>query len=389
MLKGRFISLGAAALAVVFAGGCASEPKSAPHAAAPVSGAAAVPKKDRVLWEYKTSLTSLRRGDFAQAKQSLDDALETIGGIYGTDKSARQARGYFHEESKKTFLGEPYERVMAYWYRGILYWMDGEPDNARACFRSAQLMDSDAADKTYSSDYAALDYLDGYATVKLNGDGSDAFQRAQKLSKIGALPGYNKNANTLVFLEFGNGPTKYATGEYREELHFNPGRSVAQGAWLRIANKAVRIGPYDDLNFQATTRGGRVMDHVLANKAVFKSGADTFGNAAIVGGGIAAVTQQGRKNVGDEVGLGLIAAGVLSKILASATTPAADVRAWDNLPQYISFTALELPPGTYNGTVEFTDAAGNVIPGFVRNFTFSTPAANGHDAVLFLSDKSS
>jgi hypothetical protein len=79
----------------------------------------------------------------------------------------------------------------------------------------------------------------------------------------------------------------------------------------------------------------------------------------------------------------LIAAGVLSKIIASATTPAADVRAW------VSFTALELPPGTYNGTVEFTDAAGNVIANLTRNFTFSTPAANGHDAVIFLSDKSS
>ena len=43
------------------------------------------------------------------------------------DKSARKARGYFHEESSKGFRGEPYERVMAYYYRGILYWMDGEP----------------------------------------------------------------------------------------------------------------------------------------------------------------------------------------------------------------------------------------------------------------------
>jgi hypothetical protein len=278
---------------------------------------------------------------------------------------------------------------MAYFYRGILYWMDGEPDNARACFRSAQLMDADNENKTYAADYASLDYLDGYATEKLGGDGSDAFKRAQTLSKIGSLPAYNKNANVLVFMEFGSGPLKYATGEYQQELRFHPGRSVAQGAWLRIANKAIRIGPYDDLNFQATTRGGRVMDHVLANKAVFKSATDTFGNAAIVGGGITAIAGQGSKGPADEIGLGLVAAGVLSKIIASATTPEADTRAWNNLPQYISFTALELPPGTYNGTIEFTDAVGNPVPGLVRNFTFTTPAANGHDAVLFLSDKSS
>ena len=73
----------------------------------------------------------------------------------------------------------------------------------------------------------------------------------------------------------------------------------------------------------------------------------------------------------------------------TSTTPAADTRAWDNLPQYLSFTAMQLAPGTYNGTVDFTDAAGNIIAGLTKNFTFTTPAPNGHDAVIFLSDKSS
>ncbi len=365
--------------------GCATPSSSGPVASSTFAGPASVPKRDRVLWEYRASLSAMRKGDFATAKSLLDDALLTIGNVYGKDKSAKKSRGYFNEESKKTFLGEPYERVMAYWYRGIMYWMDGEPDNARACFRSAQLIDSDSENKEYASDYASLEYLDGYATAKLGGDGSDAFERAQKLSKIGALPPYNLNANTLVFLEFGNGPTKFATGEYSQELRVRPGSSSVDGAWVRVANKAVRIGPYDDLNFQATTRGGRVMDHILANKAVFKSGTDTFGTAAIIGGAV--VASQGGRGPGTEIGLGLLAAGLISKIVAASTTPEADTRAWDNLPQYLSFAALELPPGTYEGKVEFTGPAGNVTT--TRTFTFSTPAPNGHDAVIFLSDKSS
>lgn len=388
MAKVRSI-LGAAVLTALLAGGCATEPTSSATHANNISEPASVPKKDRVLWEYRTGLSDLRKGNFAESKALFDDAIATINGIYGPESSAKKSRSYFTEESKKNFLGEPYERVMAYWYRGIMYWMDGEPDNARACFRSAQVMDSDAEKKEYAADYASLDYLDGLATVKLNGDGTDQFKRAQSLSKIGGLPPYNKDANVLVFLEFGHGPTKYATGEYSQELRFHTAQSQAQGAWVRIANKAIRIGPYDDLNFQATTRGGRVMDHVLANKAVFKSAVDTFGNVALISGGIAAVSQQGRHNAGDEVGLGLIAAGLIGKIVAASTTPAADTRAWDNLPQYLSFTSLQLPPGTYNGTVDFTDAAGNVIAGLSKNFTFTTPAPNGHDAVLFLSDKSS
>ena len=380
--------LGAAVLAAALAGGCASQPKQS-AVTSNFSGPASVPKKDRVLWEYRTALSAVRKGDFPQAKELLDDAIATISNIYGKDASAKKSRSYFREEAKKNFIGEPYERVMAYWYRGVLYWMDGEPDNARACFRSAQLIDSDTENKEYSADYATLDYLDGLATVKLNGDGSQELERAQKLSKIGKLPPYNKDANVLFFLEFGKGPTKYATGEHNEQLRFHTPQSQVAGAWVRVANKAVRIGPYDDLNFQATTRGGRAMDHVLANKAVFKSGADTFGNVAMIGGGIAAMSHQGRKSVGDEVGVALLAAGVLSKIIAASTTPQADTRSWDNLPQYVSFTAMQLPPGTYNGTVEFTDAAGNTVAGLTKNFTFTTPAPNGHDAVLFLSDKSS
>jgi tetratricopeptide (TPR) repeat protein len=374
---------GAAVLAAALAGGCATQPKHDTVATSNFVGPASVPKKDRVLWEYKNGLSAMRKGDFATAKQLLDDAILTLQGIYGKDVSAKKARNYFNEESKKNFLGEPYERVMAYWYRGILYWMDGEPDNARACFKSAQLMDSDAENKEYAADYASLEYLDGYASVKLNGDGSDSLRRAQKLSKIGQLPPYDKDANVLVFLEFGNGPTKYATGEHGQELRFRTPPSQIKGAWVRIANKKIRIGPYDDLDFQAMTRGGRVMDHVLANKAVFKDVTGTAGTTAMITGGAIAASQRGDAQI---AGLGLLAAGVITSIVSGATTPAADTRSWDNLPQYLSFASLELAPGTYDGAVDFTDAAGNVV--LTKTFKFTTPAPNGHDAVIFLSDKS-
>src|SRR5436190_21589849 len=144
--------------------------------------------KDKVLWQYRTAVVAMRRGQFAEAKQLLDDALARIGNVLGKDPSARKARSYFSPEAKKTFIGEPYERVMAYYYRGILYWMDGEPDNARACFRSAALEDSDTVDKTYAADYTLLEYLDALATTKLGDDGSEALQRAQEKAKLGAPP---------------------------------------------------------------------------------------------------------------------------------------------------------------------------------------------------------
>ncbi len=368
--------------------GCASTPKETwTRTGDPlVDGQNAIahgPEKDRVLWQYRTGLAELRHGNYAEAQRLLGDALLRVGGIIGPDATAKKARSLFHEESKKTFIGEPYERVMAYFYAGILYWMNGEPDNGRACFRNGQIQDSDTENREYANDWVLMDYLDGFISARYFGDDSaDALQRAQKSFKIGQLPPFNKKANTMVFLEFGQGPSKYATGEYGEELRIRPGQSVVHGAWVKVENQAVRIGPYDDVNFQATTRGGRVMDHILANKAVFKSATDTFGTAAIIGGAVAA-SQRG----GEEIGVGLLAAGIVSKIFAAATTPEADIRTWDNLPGYISFVALELPLGPHKATVEFTNAAGAVLPSLTKTISFSVVKENS--AVLFASDHNS
>jgi hypothetical protein len=122
------------------------------------------------------------------------------------------------------------------------------------------------------------------------------------------------------------------------------------------------------------------MDHILANKAVFKSVTDDIGTAAIISGAV--IGTQSRH--GAEVGLGLVAAGVISKIVAAATTPNADTRTWSNLPGYISFVAIDLPPGPHVATVEFTDAAGNVLQSLTKTINFSVSAQN--DAVLFASD---
>lgn len=341
------------------------------------------PPRDKVLWQYRLAAADMRQGRYQEAKQLLDDALLTLGGIYGKDPNARKARGYFHEEATKTFIGEPYERVMAYYYRGILYWMDGEPDNARACFRSAQFEDSVAEEQQFSSDYVLLDYLDGLATTKLAGDGADAFKRAEGLcKKFTKPPAYNPQANVLFFLEFGPGPRKYATGRYREELRFTVPPSPVHSAEIKVDGQTASVGPYDDLGFQATTRGGRVMDHVLANKAVFKTTTSAVGDAAIIGGAIAA------QNRGSEdVGLGLLAAGILTKIVSGATTPAADIRAWDNLPRYLSFAALQLPPGQHVATIEFRDSGGTPLPNLTKTVTINVPA-DGHDKVVFVSDTS-
>ena len=369
--------------------------------------AVALPK-DRVLWDYRIAAAALRAGQFDEAKARLDDAIARIGGIIANDEAAKKARSYFTAESQKTFIGEPYERVMAFYYRGLLYWRDGQPDNARACFRSAQFIDSAAEQETYRSDYVLLDYLDGLATAKLADDGSDAFARAQKLAKHD-LPPYDPANNVLFFVEFGQGPRKYAAGQYGEQLKFRVQPSRIRSAMLEVAGHTVYFTPWDNLDFQAITRGGRVMDYILGNKAVFKQGTEAVGDLALAGAAIAAdniykdpprspPTRDDRrsdnqpaaapeqKNYDAEnaaIALGVI--GLISKVASAATTPQADTRTWENLPQYLSFSALHLAPGSYPASLQFYDAEGHVVPDLGRHLTVNVGDAS-RDTVVILSE---
>lgn len=343
------------------------------------------PPRDRVLWQYRLAAAAMRQGKFDLAKQNLDDALLTLGGIYGKDKDAKKARSNFHAEAKKTFIGEPYERAMAYVYRGILYWMDGEPDNARACFRSAEFEDSDAQSHEYAGDWVLPEYLDGLATIKLQGDGSDAFKRAQANAKGVKLPPYLPKANALFFIEFGPGPAKFATGEYGEELRFRPVPCQVASAELKVDALQIPIAPTDDVEFQATTRGGRVMDHILGNKAVFKSTTDAVGNVALIGGLTTAAVSRDR--TAQEVGLGIALAGLVSKVVSAVTVPAADTRCWDNLPRYLSFVSLPLPIGQHVATIQFHDSTGQVLPNLTKTITINITTTD-RDKVVFVSDTS-
>src|ERR1035437_689876 len=349
------------------------------------NGIANGPPRERVLWEYRLAAAAMRQGKFDPAKRNLDDALLTLGGIYGKDKGAKQARSYFHAEAKKAFIGEPYERSMAYIYRGIIYWMDGEPDNARACFRSAEFEDSDAENHEYAGDWVLPEYLDGLATAKLGGDGSDAFKRAQANAKGVKLPPYLPKANALFFIEFGPGPAKFATGQYGEELRFRAVPSQVTSAELKVDALQIPIAPTDDVSFQATTRGGRVMDHILGNKAVFKSTTDIAGNVALIGGLTTAAVSRDRTT--QEVGLGIALAGLVSKVVSAVTVPAADTRCWDNLPRYLSFVSLPLPPGPHVATIQFHDSTGQVLPNLTNTITINITTTD-RDKVVFVSDTS-
>ena len=162
--------------------------------------------------------------------------------------------------------------------------------------------------------------------------------------------------------------------------------SPVNSAEFKVDGHAYPVAPADDVWFQASTRGGRAMDHILGNKAVFKKSTDVVGNVALIGGLSTAAFSDNR--TAQQVGLGVALAGLISKGISAATTPEADTRSWDNLPRYISFANLEIPPGQHTITVEFRDPAGRTLPRLTKTLTVNV-SEDGKDKVIFVSDQSS
>jgi hypothetical protein len=392
----RLLALAALVLPLVW-GGCTTVPTRPPVAITgnPLTDGLAfrdhAPPKDHALWDYRVGVTALRQERFDLAKERLDAGLAlAAAAASGPSAEAARARRMFRNEADKPFVGEPYERVMANFYRGILYWHDQEPENARALFRNGLFIDSDTVDKTYAGDWVLLEYLDGFITHRLGGDSRDARRRAESLARR-PLPEYNPDANVMVFVEYGRGPRKYASGEHGELLKFQTPPSRATSARLRVAGQIIDLPPFDDTHFQATTRGGRVMDAVLGNKAVFKSGANTVGDAALIG---AIVTHDlGRGEDKNDAALALAAVGILSKLASAATQASADTRTWENLPQYLSFAALTLPPGEHAAEIHYLDTNKLVIMERTQRFTIVVPepsqsigARGPRDIIVFKSE---
>ncbi len=369
-----------AAFFLVTLAGCYTAPRPVvPYTGDPVvdgnANLAVAPEQDKALWEYRIAAAALRRGQTAEATAKLDDALARTAGALAPGAQAAKSRKLFGREETKPFAGEPYERIMGNYYRGLIYWRDGEPDNARALFRSGQFIDSDTENKTYSGDWVLLDYLDGLATRKLAGDGSDALARARASAQAQSRPvppDYDAKANVLVFAEYGPGPLKYASGEYGELLKFTVDKSPVAFARLTVDGRTLELPPYDDVSWQATTRGGRVMDHILGNKAVFKQRSETVGDVALVGALGTAAYGTGKDS--QNLAIGLAAVGLVSKIMSAATQTQADVRSWNNLPRYLSFGALRLAPGEHAAVLTFHNPAGRVLANRTQNFVISVPA---------------
>ncbi|WAC64445.1 hypothetical protein OVA13_06685 [Pseudoxanthomonas sp. SL93] len=284
-----------------------------------------------VLNFQRLGLAAMEAGAYGEAEWAFDQSLARIEAFYGTTDTAKAARSKWTSEGIKDYKGEPYERVMAYYYRGLLYLREGDYQNARAAFTAGEFQDTLSEAEEFQGDFALMNYLAGWSSYCAGDTGlaDEAFTLAERANPAIRRP---TTETTLLVADLGRGPVKFGRGMSGRLLTFveADGNGADETASASIGSaknrQSLALSEYSNLAFQATTRGGRAFDAILDGKASLQNG---MRNTAEVG---YLMTQSGV--------LPLQVAGMLVTLVSGGmggqVKPDADVRVWDTLPHHVA-----------------------------------------------------
>jgi hypothetical protein len=318
--------------------------------------------KDTVLHQMEFVSEAFRQGELDRGKVVLDDALENISSLYADSESALAARSKWKEEGSKEFKGEPYERTMLYYYRGLMDLWEGQYDNAGASFRGGLLQDAFAEDDQYRSDFLVLMLLNVWATRLIDSYLADeAYDEFIKF-KHDEIPDDfipDPKTHSLILIETGASPRKLLDGVGGYQLVYRAGKKrkwpgVARKAYdnaasISLAGSTYDSVPVEDLYYQAATRGGRAVDKMIEGKASFKGNFTRVGSAMADIGTYASQVSQvasgfelsagqaaGSMSFNTDAAHGVAIVGAAVLMIASHVKTKADDRYWSGLPDAVS-----------------------------------------------------
>ncbi|MFQ5653254.1 MAG: hypothetical protein ACE5GW_00810, partial [Planctomycetota bacterium] len=204
-------------------------------------------------------------GDYRMARRALVEAGQIMGSFPAND--ARQIGALIGEESTKIYLGDPYEAAMNSLYTALVFLARGDEENARAALKQGILADSGSEEEEYQSDIVALYLLEALLArragkeeiARLDLEQVLAIDPENPFAEEGRLAG----ANSVILVDSGEGPEKVATGRYGELATFELPHLRDARAALFLDGVSMTPALGVDVAFQAITRGGREMDHIL------------------------------------------------------------------------------------------------------------------------------
>jgi len=296
--------------------------------------------RNQVLNLMQIGKKAFARGDLDIAEEALDQAILQVEHVYANSESATKARSLWHEEGAKEFKGEPYERSMLYYYRGLTYLAKEDFENARASFLNAIMQDAFAEEEQHRSDMVSQLFLIGWSAQKMGSKtlAKQAFDELKVLSPDFVPP--SPEHDVLIIAESGSSPRKLADGVGHHQLVYRRGKKISDYR-VKVSDgmKQVEVPIAEDVYWQATSRGGRQIDRIIDGKVEFKSTTENLGSAlADIGTtGMWLVDPYSSGNVG--AGLAILGVGAMA--ISAQARVRADTRYWNNLPNQLHFATFK------------------------------------------------
>ncbi len=315
-----------------------------------------------VLNNCRLGLAALADYDLGESESAFLKAYEVINSV-GVNDGGRSLGAVLVDEKLKIWKGEPYERAMANFYLGLVYYMRHDYNNARAAFENALFKlrdygdDKDKKDdfRRVDSNFALASLMLGRCWQRLGREDLAAanFQRATAFNPSLASLADSRaqgQSNVLLVVDFGRGPRKITNFD---------GAIVGLGPTPAeegpVPEPVVQVDgtpfPLAGLNRPPVDLLALAQDRRWQSIDTIRTVKSALGTGLIAAGAIDGLTDDRHRRIGMD--LALIGAGLLLK-----ATSQADVRQWEMLPRTVFLLPLKLSPGKHDITVRFPGARG-------------------------------